>query len=360
MEYVQGGALSDYIANQSTDWAAAINLIIPVAEALAYAHGQGVIHRDVKPSNILLPQQDWPLLADFGLVKLPSAEKAVTRSGTSMGTPAYVAPEQARGAVIDHRADMYSLGVILFEMLTGRLPFNYSNPNKVLLAHISEPIPFPRHFNPECPTSLEQIIVTMMQKSPDDRYKDIGEVIVALRGVMASSQERPAFHTPAQPAPEARERLQTVEFVHDPKQSSPQPPQPLSPPPPAGTAPLPPTPLSPSSVEPQLEAQILLTDKNATLQVPDQDSAIIGRTHRDTFADLDLGPYGAAKLGISRHHARLTRQDNQWLLEDLGSLNGTFVNDVQVKSGSPVLLNNGDVIRCSHMSFVFLVSPRAK
>jgi len=348
MEYVQGGTLSDYMASHSIDWVRAVNIIIPVAEALAYAHKQGIVHRDVKPSNILLPQPDWPLLADFGLVKLSSSGESVTRTGTSMGTPAYVAPEQARGAPIDARSDMYALGVLLFEMITARLPFDYSNPNKVLLAHISEPVPSPQRYAPDCPPALEQVIVKMMQKSPDDRYQDMDEIIKVLRDIMASSQERPSFFGPLSGTkPLSSAGLDTLDLRHDSPQSGSK--SSSQPSPPAGE-------IGPSDAEPELEAKILLTDKGVTLPVPDRDTVIIGRTHRNTLADVDLGSYGAAQMGISRHHARLTREGNQWHLDDLGSLNGTFVNDVQVKPGKPVPLKNGDVIRCSHMTFVFLIS----
>ena len=95
------------------DWVKVTNLAIAIADALDYAHQEGVFHRDVKPSNILMPQEDWPLLADFGLVKLSDAEFALTGTGVSMGTPAYVSPEQARGVAIDNHSDMYSLGVVM-------------------------------------------------------------------------------------------------------------------------------------------------------------------------------------------------------------------------------------------------------
>ncbi len=359
MEYVQGGTLSGYMASCSMNWVEVVNLIIPVAEALSYAHRQGIVHRDVKPSNILLPQPDWPLLADFGLAKLPSAQKSLTLSGTSMGTPAYVAPEQARGAPIDARSDMYSMGVLLFEMVTGRLPFDYANPNKIMLAHISEPVPHPTHLNSGCPLDFEQIIMTMMQKSPNDRYKDMGEVITALRNVMASSRAKPVYQPP-QPAPAVRTGLETMEFSNDQGEDNNEVPQtsPLPPPSPPRPAAEPPATVFPSSIpspHAQLEARILLTDKNITLRIPEKDNIIVGRTHRNTLADVDLGPYGAAKVGISRRHARLTRQGNRWLIEDLESLNGTFVNEVEVKPGNPVPLKNGDVVRCSHMNFVFLI-----
>ncbi len=353
MEYVPGGTLGDQLAGQPMFWSRAINLIIPVAEALWHAHGQGIIHRDVKPSNILLPQPDWPLLADFGLVKLPSVKQEVTRAGMSIGTPAYVAPEQARGAGVEFRSDMYSLGVILFEMVTGRLPFNYANPNKMLLAQISEPLPSPREFNSECPPGLEEIIITALQKTPQERYKDMGQMIAALRNEITPSLSPPqTFYDP--PARNSKERQQTRLFRTDIKKGTTQAsPQFTTPPP---DLPLPTGAEAPVSL---FEAKILIADKNTTLNLPEKETIIIGRTHRDTIADIDLGPYGAAQVGVSRHHARLMRRGSQWFIDDMGSLNGTFVNETPLKSGAPMPLKNGDLIRCSHMSLIFLIFPKA-
>ncbi len=141
MECIEGGTLKDRLSDGPLDWVKAVKLIIPIAEALHYAHNQGIVHRDIKPSNILMARPDWPLLADFGMVKLTDSEEELTMVGAVVGTPSYIAPEQARGAEIDHRVDMYALGVILFEMVTGRLPFDYENVHKVLLAHIADPPP---------------------------------------------------------------------------------------------------------------------------------------------------------------------------------------------------------------------------
>jgi serine/threonine protein kinase len=135
MEYIEGGTLEDRLFGQPLDWIKAVDLLLPITDALGYAHTQGIIHRDVKPSNILLPQEDWPLLADFGLVKLINSGdddddvEEITGPGTAMGTPSYLSPEQARGMPLDYRADIYSLGVLLYEMVTGRLPFTYENPS---------------------------------------------------------------------------------------------------------------------------------------------------------------------------------------------------------------------------------------
>ncbi|RMF03951.1 MAG: FHA domain-containing protein [Chloroflexi bacterium] len=331
MEYVEGGSLADRLAAQTLSWPQAVNLVIPLAQALHYAHQQGIIHRDVKPSNVLLPRPDWPLLADFGLAKLSDEQHTpVTRTGTSLGTPAYVAPEQARGLKVDHRTDIYSLGVILFEAVTGSLPFNYSNPNKMLLAHISETPPRPAALNPDCPPALEAAILRAMEKSPDNRYQDMGQFVADLQTVQPQATP-PVAQSVARPAT-AASPLRTVEIFDTTI--------PMASTPPAGPT----------------DARILLTDKNITLSVPQQNSVIVGRTHKNSVADIDLGPHGAAQAGISRRHARLFWRNSQWWIEDLGSLNGTFVNGTAVPPDSPVPLKNGDVVRCSHMSFVFLTA----
>jgi serine/threonine protein kinase len=334
MEYIEGGTLANRLSGQPMDWVKATNLAIAIADALACAHKVRIVHRDVKPTNILMAQDDWPLLADFGLVKLPDAEFILTGTGVSMGTPAYVAPEQARGVHIDHRSDMYALGVVIFEMLTGRLPFDYPNPNRIMLAHISETPPSPRQFNPDAPIGLEQVILTALEKTPDQRFGDMEEMKRALEDVLASSKERPAFYAvpPPQPA-QAQPQADPLEAVS------------LSTEQPAHSE--------------QWHARIFLIDQKETLQIPERDSLIIGRTHRQTMADIDLGPHGAAEAGVSRVHARLTHHGDGWHIDDLDSLNGTYVNDVKINPGQPVLLKDGDLIRCSHLTFLFLVTAKS-
>ena len=334
MEYVEGGTLNDLLSGQPLDWKKVIDLIIPIAEALQYAHCQGVIHRDIKPSNILMPQEDWPLLADFGLVKLTDAPQPVTGPGVSMGTPAYVAPEQTRGIAIDHRADIYSLGAVMFEMVTGRLPFDYNNPNKILIAHVSEPAPVPHQFNPDCPPALEQVILTALQKLPDQRYADMQTMIQAIRRVRTLAEELPAPCTdaPSSSIDPAEETI-VIQELRGPVEQT------------IDTVPAPPPP-----------ARIFLADHDATIQAPNKDKVLIGRTFKKTVADIDLGPYGAAKAGVSRHHACLLRKGNGWFIDDMFSLNGTYVNEVSVTPGQPVPLKNADRIRCSQLSFTFLTS----
>ncbi len=337
MEFVEQGTLENYLTGQPLDWIKATDLSIRIAQALHYAHTHGIIHRDVKPSNILMPQEDWPLLADFGLVKVSNPAESLTESDLVMGTPAYIPPEQARTQTADPRADMYSLGVIMFEMITGRLPFEYKNPNFLMMAHLSEPAPSPRRFNPGCPPDLDEVILTALQKSPDDRYTDLQAMEKALRDVVGGS---------------------TLPF---PSSTSPSPEMPPSP----YSGPFPkPSPASSghvlAGVSPGSEARLLLPDQNVTIDLPEpgENGLIIGRSHSKRRVDIDLGPYGAIDVGISREHARLTRPGGDWLIDDLDSLNGTYVNKIKINPGTPSRLKNGDVIRCSLMSFVFLTSPR--
>jgi len=372
MEYVDGGTLEDRLTGQPLDWRYAVELIIPVAEALHYAHSNGIIHRDVKPSNILMPQDDWPVLADFGLVKHREDESGLTLSGTFMGTASYIAPEQARDVDVDYRADLYALGVVLFEMVTGELPFDYENPNKVLLAHVKDDPPNPIDLNPDCPPALADVILKTLEKSPDDRYADMQALVLALKEVLAAPP-------PAQPEPAAVE-----------KEAEPEPEEPSGisgffkklfgrkkdePKKPVGSKTAPQEQLAVESDDDYDDAEmdstiqlnlgsadkksaprVVIKEKNATIILPDKNEVIIGRTYGNSTADVNLEPHEASKYGVSRRHARLLRQGEQWLIEDLNSLNGTFVNNKQIKPGQPVALNEGDQIRLSHMNLIFLMA----
>lgn len=336
MEYVEHGTLETHLKNlkgKPMELYQVISVSIAIADALDHAHQQGLVHRDIKPSNILMPQLDWPLLADFGLVKMTEAQKSLTMTGVVLGTPSYIAPEQAMGRSADARSDMYALGVIMFEMITGRLPFMYKQANRQMLAHISEAPPSPRELNPTCPPPLEAVILKAMEKSPDDRYANMQEMIEDLTAILGSStipvpSRSAIFDTPAKPV--------------------------------SGFMPeLSPAPALTSEAEPANDkrAVIQLANKDVTISLPapGQAGLIIGRTHSTSQADVDLGPHGAAEAGISRRHARLIKSGQEWQIEDLGSLNGTYINNVKIAPGTPTPLHDGDTVRCSLLSFVFLL-----
>lgn len=158
MEYVDGGTLKARLTEGPMEWPDVATLVIPIGHALAYAHSQGIVHRDVKPGNVLLARTDWPLLADFGLVKLLGGQQGITRPGTSIGTPAYLSPEQAAGEEVDHRSDVYGLGIVLYELLTGHVPFEADSPFETMLLRLREPPAPPRHLNPRITPQLEAVI----------------------------------------------------------------------------------------------------------------------------------------------------------------------------------------------------------
>jgi formylglycine-generating enzyme required for sulfatase activity/tRNA A-37 threonylcarbamoyl transferase component Bud32 len=180
MEYVSGGTLKARLG-WPQDLAYAVNVVSQVGDALAHAHRQGMVHRDVKPTNILMAEEDWPLLSDFGLTKMLEAGLQLTDSGASVGTPQYMSPEQAQGLAVDQRSDIYSLGVVLYEVVTGRPPFGSDSPMVVILRHIHDPITPPHILRPDLPKELERIILKALAKSPDERYQRMEEFLTDLR-----------------------------------------------------------------------------------------------------------------------------------------------------------------------------------
>jgi serine/threonine protein kinase len=214
VDYVCGGTLRERMGSPpasrplegTMSLEDAVTVVIQMAEALDYAHRQGVIHRDVKPNNILMTDDGRPLLADFGLVKSIQDDRRLTDSGIMLGTPDYVAPEQAQGIAVDGRADIYALGIILFEVLTGQHPYSGETPISVIVKHVSEPMPVPSGINPAVPPVLDQIVAKATAKALEERYQRAGDMARDLRAVLNSGilsrQDAPA-PVVAVPAPVA-------------------------------------------------------------------------------------------------------------------------------------------------------------
>jgi predicted ATPase/class 3 adenylate cyclase len=162
-------------------------LLRQVAAALDYAHRQGVVHRDVKPSNIMIDGEGNAYVSDFGIARMVG--QGLTQSGSLMGTPGYMAPEQAMGRGADHRADLYSLGVVVFEMLVGQLPYQAENPIEAVFKHVSEPVPSACALNDSLPPAVDEVLRRAMAKDPAARYGTASElaeaVVVALGGTVA-------------------------------------------------------------------------------------------------------------------------------------------------------------------------------
>ena len=140
MRFMTGGSLSDRIAKGKLSVQDTARIVEKIAQGLAYAHKKGIIHRDLKPDNILFDDNDDPFISDFGIAKLTESTGSLTGSGV-IGTPAYMSPEQAQGNEIDGRSDIYGLGVIVYQMLSGKQPYNADTPMGVVLKHITEPVP---------------------------------------------------------------------------------------------------------------------------------------------------------------------------------------------------------------------------
>lgn len=189
MGYMSGGSLQDRLGKPML-YSEAAELLLPVASALGYIHENGVIHRDVKPQNILFNRRGIPMLADFGIVKLVESDGVtLTAAGTGIGTPAYMAPEQIT-TTVDHHVDQYALGVVFYELVTGKKPFKGDTPVMTLIMHRTDALPDPRLCVPTIPDEVCNILQKVLSKDPHDRYADMDEFENALRGLTNNEKSK--------------------------------------------------------------------------------------------------------------------------------------------------------------------------
>jgi len=196
MDYIKGRDLADLIRSKEVTTRRALDITMQVADALGYAHDRGVIHRDIKPSNIMVDAEDRIHIMDFGLAKQVDSDTKFTRTGTTIGTPAYMPPEQASGesARVDHRADIYSLGAVLYEMLAARPPFSGDTMMNTLIRVLNdEPVP-PKRLNPRIHRDVQTVVLKAMEKSPERRYPTMHAFAEDLRRFVAGEaiSARPA------------------------------------------------------------------------------------------------------------------------------------------------------------------------
>jgi len=220
MEFVSGGALKSRMG-RPIPYAEAATLLLPVARALQHAHQQKIVHRDIKPENILINDSDQPMLSDFGILKLVDVEEShgLTGTGKIIGTPAYMSPEQIRGREVDGRADMYSLGIVFFEMVTGKKPYNANTPIELSMQHLHDPIPKAKQHVRDLPVEVDQIIAKAIAKNPEDRYQNmnafaqsieklsgakIGTTTAERRAMKAADEKQQAGKTQTRSANSAR------------------------------------------------------------------------------------------------------------------------------------------------------------
>jgi serine/threonine protein kinase len=362
MQYVDGGTLKDKLRQSGAlPVADALKFVIQAAEGLGAAHEHGIIHRDVKPANMLLRKDGHLLLSDFGIVKILESTTNLTRVGTGIGTPQYMSPEQGTGQAVDASSDIYSLGIVLFHCLTGRVPFNADSPLTITVKHLNEPLPvaFLRHVG--VPQPIEQVILKMTAKAPADRYQKTAEVTSELVRAAAAARIQLPWNLSGS--------MIMANAAQSAFASSPAIPD---------VAPNPPL---------QHSAQAVVNVSCFRCQAQNPSDRLFCTScgyelaDRKAGSDRVLGPNGRPVLArflmqtgvlsgrafrfhqdlttigrtngndlliqgktVSRHHARLWFENNRWLLADLQSANGTFVNSARLPANQPVALNDGDVI----------------
>lgn len=386
MEYVDGGTLKDRLKRPITV-AESVDFVIQAAEGLGCAHGHGIVHRDVKPANMLVRKDGHLLLSDFGIAKILEGTSNLTRAGTGIGTPQYMSPEQGTGQAVDRRSDIYSLGIVLFHALTGKVPFNADSPISITVKHLNDPLPVEKLREAGVPMPIEQVVLKMTAKSAADRYQTTDALIEALTSaVIASNLSLPRWRSglqPSMPMPPV----------------SPIPPMfpssgPLSNPSagmmqnlpvsqPLKSQPLPVSqPLGLSGSRPSLitvscfrcgaanqsdrlfctSCGYELSDRKATAdrvgapngrpilaRLTFQNGPLAGRAylfHQDvtTIGRTNGNDLIISGRTVSRRHARFWFDTNRWYIADMSSANGTLVNNLRIPPNQAVPLNDGDII----------------
>lgn len=193
MEYIPGGTLKELLNGKPIPWERAVQITISLARALDTAHSKGIIHRDVKPANILMANGRDPKLSDFGIAKLiqdDETNRDLTGTGKGIGTYKYMAPEQAKGHP-DSRSDIYALGIVLYQMLTGKIPFDADTPLQIMINKTTGKFPNPRQFVRDIPADLEQVLNIALSREPENRYQTMREFASALEKIKGGSERKP-------------------------------------------------------------------------------------------------------------------------------------------------------------------------
>ncbi len=203
MPYLAGGSLRDVLAHRgSLSLYETATYLDQICSALAYAHSQGVIHRDIKPNNLLIHTDGRLVLADFGIARImqdtgKTIDSTLTSPSLFMGTPNYMAPEMARGGTIDHRADIYETGIVLFHMLSGRVPFTGDNPLALAMKHLQEPLPRMHDMNPSIPPAVDTVIQQATAKKPEDRFTSALDLASAFRTAITTPNVPQTYAAPS-------------------------------------------------------------------------------------------------------------------------------------------------------------------
>lgn len=331
-EWLEGETLRTRLAAAPLPWRKAVACMIPMVQGIAAAHERGIVHRDLKPENIFLTKDGRIKILDFGLARATPAPTTgpadadsptiatATEPGVVLGTVGYMSPEQARGRPADSRSDIFSLGAVFYEMVSGRSAFQANSPIETMIAILREdPHPLPAS---TAPASLERVIRRCLEKLPGERFQSARDLVYALEDLLAG--EAGASHPPAGvPAPGDT---------------------PFSRPDPAGSAVAAPR-REPAGLAADSGFRLILRDRELLLG---EGETILGRGRDATIRLIGKG--------VSRHHARITVRDREATLEDLQSKNGTQVRGARIESATR--LADGDEILLGSFSMVFRSTPR--
>lgn len=318
MEYVPGLSLGKYMRQlaqnkQVMKLSETVEIIAQVAEALHYAHQQGVVHRDIKPDNILIRPLKQPdtgyslplraMVTDFGLAKLLEGGMD-TQTGMFMGTLPYMSPEQVLDGKVDGRSDLYSLGVVLYQMATGKLPFSIRTPTEAVRKHLNERPEPPHIHQPKLPQSLSNIVLRLLARQPEDRYTNGRSLAQALQNTrqQLTQEVEAAF-------------IEEIEIVSVVTALTERPS------------------LSEMQQQKSIEGyRLVILSQNRTARTIrlKQNTFTLGRTEQNEVV-ID-------GENVSRQHARLTHTTNGWQVTDLGSTNGTYIGDRRLQPDLPTLL----------------------
>jgi len=297
MEYVEGGTLADEVRQRGAlPWREATRWIRDAAAGLAAAHAVGLVHRDIKPSNLMRTVQGAVKVADFGLARAQEDSIQVTRPGTVLGTPAYMAPEQGRGQPVDARADLYSLTCSYYALLTGKAPYEGTTSTAVIYQHVHEPFPDPRQAVGDLPEGVCRILRRGACKNPLDRFQTADELVEALDAVLAGREVPPAGPTTLRPIPWPAASVSAAETM--PAQAPPNvgayapPSVPTATPPTPGAPPAAPTPVPGATPPSQTDASALPASGWATA------SLILGIGSLVTCWAYGIVPIAAGILAI--------------------------------------------------------------
>ncbi|HEX3517285.1 MAG TPA: FHA domain-containing serine/threonine-protein kinase [Trebonia sp.] len=344
MRFVAGDTLQGVIRkNGALSPRRAAAFISPVASALDAAHAAGLVHRDVKPGNILVDARrggpEHAYLTDFGIARAMLSAGTLTVAGQFLGTPDYAPPEQVNGQPVDGRADQYALGCLAFEVLSGTVPFKRELPIAVLYAHLSTPPPRLTSIRGDLPPAVDDVLARAMSKSPDDRYPSCADFADALREALGLEPYDPSRAAPTPTIPMTAFEAQ----VPAAQAPAPAPPDPW-------------TAVVTADREYYERIQPVSEQDSTQMEFPDDyeehripltgGELLIGRRSdsKQIYPDIDLiGP--PRDPGIHREHAKLiSAPDGTWAVVDLGMANGITVNDRDVPSGDSVPLRPGDRI----------------